>query len=188
MSRQARMAFVVVVALKLAALGTIIGLRVHLLRTGAQVRLECIPIDPRSLLSGDYVTLRFRAATFDGVELQRLNVFRESFYDRDRVYVAVERPSGSAFHQAVALSHDLARLHAQWPLVLRGRVDPQGYGRVARDSISVRYGLEQYFVPQGQGLRIESRMLEASVEAAVATSGESALRRLLLGGREVEFR
>jgi hypothetical protein len=53
-------------------------------------------------------------------------------------------------------------------------------------AVGVRYGLESYFVPQGEGKKIEltpRALLE--VVAAVAPSGQAAIKRLLIDGRPV---
>jgi uncharacterized membrane-anchored protein len=47
----------------------------------------------------------------------------------------------------------------------------------------VRYGLESYFVPQGEGKKIElMERARLEVVAAVAPSGQAAIKRLLIDG------
>jgi uncharacterized membrane-anchored protein len=50
----------------------------------------------------------------------------------------------------------------------------------------VRYGLESYFVPQGEGKKIEQTPRgRLEVVAAVAASGQAAIKRLLIDGNPV---
>jgi uncharacterized membrane-anchored protein len=50
----------------------------------------------------------------------------------------------------------------------------------------VRYGLESYFVPQGEGKNIEAtEKARLEVVAAVTPSGQSAIKRLLIDGKPV---
>ena len=184
MNRGKRAAFVVIVVLQLLVLALMIARRVHLLATGERVLLRCAPVDPRSLLSGDYVRLNFAISNFSEQKLARLNAGRESFREHDTIYVALEPAVGGAPRRAAAVSHDLTDLRRRFPVVLRGTVHSEGW----RGGLGVRYGVEEYFVPQGQGLRIEREMGNVAVEVAVARSGESALRRLFIDGQEVRFR
>jgi uncharacterized membrane-anchored protein len=183
MSRRVRLGFILVVAAQVLLLGGIVAQRLILLRTGTPVMLECVPVDPRSILSGDYVRLNYRISSFRGDDLKRVNPADEKFKPHETVYVGLERPAGARFHEAREISHDLARLRQRWPVVLRGTVHE---GRTW-DGIDVRYGVEEYFVPQHQGRKIEQNIANTSVELAVAKSGESGIRRLFIDDQEVVF-
>ncbi len=51
---------------------------------------------------------------------------------------------------------------------------------------SIAYGLESYFVPQGEGRRIETTpKARIEVVAAVAGDGTAAIKRLLIDGKLV---
>jgi len=53
-------------------------------------------------------------------------------------------------------------------------------------TLRVSYGIESYFVPQGTGMAIErTEQSRLEVVAAVAASGETAIKRLLIDGRRV---
>jgi uncharacterized membrane-anchored protein len=183
MSRRVRIGFIAVVAAQLLVLGIMVAKRVVLLRTGATVVLECVPVDPRSILSGDYVKLNYRVSRFNDEELRRLNPADERFKPSETVYVALERPAGGRFHEAREISHDRQRLRQRWPIVLRGTVreGPSWNG------LGVRYGVEEYFVPQHQGRKIEQQIARTSVELAVSAAGESGIRRLFIDDQEVVF-
>ena len=57
----------------------------------------------------------------------------------------------------------------------------------SREMLSIRYGVEQYFVPQGQGIAIEQTMNKVSVEVSVDQAGKSAINKLFIEGKEVKF-
>ncbi|MCB9640918.1 MAG: GDYXXLXY domain-containing protein [Myxococcales bacterium] len=173
--------FWLLVALQLVVLGGIIGQRMLLLKTGHPVMLQCVPIDPRSLLSGDYVILRYKISDLGGLNGNKFNLFQEKFVRNQKVYVALMRKAGARFHEAVAVSGDFARLKKLYPLVIRGTI-------VSPWALSIRYGLESYFVPQFQGKAIEKEMSNVHVEVAVAENGDSGLRKLFIRGKEVKFR
>ena len=174
-----RLAFVAMVVLQLLLLGGMIARRAYLLRTGKVVLLQCEPVDPRSLFSGDYVILNYGISRLD-LTNTALNPNKENFLFNDRIYVALRQQRSGKFWEAVEVAHDLEFLRERYPVVLRG---------VCRNYQRVRYGVEQYFVPQFQGLAIERdiRRRQVAVELAVATSGESAVKRLFIAGQEVKF-
>ena len=63
-------------------------------------------------------------------------------------------------------------------------------GRVINvDDYRIKYGVEEYFVPQFEGLEIEKNLQIKNVyaELAVGTQGESAIKRLFINNREQEF-
>lgn len=172
--------FVLVVIVQLLALGGMIAQREYLLRTGTPVLLQCQPIDPRSLFSGDYVRLNYTISNFSDDRFELLNLHQEYFQERDTVYVALERPANSQVWEAVAIGRDLNGLKLKYPVVIRGVVRQLHPYRI-------RYGVEQYFVPQFEGLPIEREIRNTTVEVAISTSGESAIKRLFVNDQPVTF-
>jgi uncharacterized membrane-anchored protein len=58
--------------------------------------------------------------------------------------------------------------------------------KLGRRAVDVRYGLERYFVPEGEGKKIETtEKARLEVVAAVAASGQAAIKRLLIDGQPV---
>ena len=55
------------------------------------------------------------------------------------------------------------------------------------DKLQVRYNLESYFVPEGEGRKLEDARNagKVTVVAAVTPSGRAAVKRLLLDGKPV---
>ena len=62
----ARIAFLTVVAAQLVFLIGFIGVREAALHTSTEVVLQTVPVDPRSLLQGDYATLDYEIAELPG--------------------------------------------------------------------------------------------------------------------------
>ncbi len=171
-----KMAFIIVVLLQVLLLLGMVFKRVHLLKTGKVVRLGCRPVDPRSLLSGDYVELTYIAADLPRV---RNKIVGTDIKARSAVYVAVEKKKDSDTWDAVAYSMERKKVEGPDRVILRGRVKRRN-GRV-------RFGVEQYFVPQFQGLRIEREIAKVTVDVAVSDDGECAIKRLYIAGKEVTF-
>lgn len=139
-----RALFVGIVLSMFAVLGTMIYKREQILASPTRVLLECEPVDPRSILSGDYVILNYRISRFEGEEIAKLNVFEEDVPAGAYVYVALRKQSSPSkpalkleavdsagealpqLHTAVAFSQDPDRLRADArfadAILIRGKV------------------------------------------------------------------
>ncbi len=183
MKRLGAVLFIAAVCAQVGILVFLIAKRRALIAGGRVVRLQCRPIDPRSLFSGDYVVLNYDISNLSR-EKKALNVFNEPITKKMVIYVALRQARTEKFWQAMAFSADPARLRLQYPgaPVVRGRVQN-------RSLASIRYGIETYFVPQYEGKRIEQEVQKANVSADVALSadGEAALKRLYIDETEVRF-
>jgi uncharacterized membrane-anchored protein len=163
--------------------------RAAILRSGQEARLELTPVDPRDLFRGDYVVLDYRIGTVN-VPPDASTAFTRG----QQVFVTL-RPDANNMSRAVAVS-------AERPAVTGGDIVIAGFvispstcmlsETGARDcklgtrAVSVRYGLESYFVPQGEGKKIElTPRARLEVVAAVAPSGQAAIKRLLIDGKPV---
>jgi uncharacterized membrane-anchored protein len=160
--------------------------RAAILRNGQEVRLEIAPVDPRDLFRGDYVVLAYRIGTVDAPKDAT-----DSFKRGQRVFVTL-RPDVSNKAKAIAISAEPPAVSGS-DIVIAGVVSGVSTCQLNdagnRDcklgtrAVDVRYGLESYFVPQGEGKKIEL-MAKARLEvvAAVAPSGQAAIKRLLIDG------
>lgn len=161
--------------------------RARILRGGTEIRLRSVPVDPRDLFRGDYVILAYPIST---VETDAAG--KTGFERGERVYVSLGRDE-QGFAKATGVTRD-------WPkagdgmVVIVGRVtstsacatnangDVDCSGR--RNRLRIAYGLESYFVPQGEGKAIETTdKARIEVVAAISSSGEAAIKRLLIDGK-----
>ena len=163
--------------------------RAGILREGQEVRLEVVPVDPRDLFRGDYVVLSYRIGS---VDLPKDTT--SSFTRGQKVFVTL-RPDANNKAKAVAVSADQPAVSGS-DIVIAGTVYSPSTCSLnetgARDcklgtrAVDVRYGLESYFVPQGEGKKIETtEKARLEIVAAVAPSGQSAIKRLLIDGKPV---
>ncbi len=160
--------------------------RAAILRNGQEVRLEIAPVDPRDLFRGDYVILAYRIGTVDVPS----NV-TTSFTRGQQVFVTL-RPDTSNKARAIAISAERPAVSGN-DIVIAGSVTAGSTCRLndagnrdcklGTNAVGVRYGLESYFVPQGEGKQIElMEKARLEVVAAVAPSGQAAIKRLLIDG------
>jgi len=170
---------------QVALLTVMIVDRVQILRDGKEVTLQSRPVDPRDLLRGDYVVLGYDISQLPAGALlnqpassRTPSVFVKLTPNRDGIYEAV-----SVHAEPVAV--------ASPEVLIRGRIV---YGATCGSSnsafcekLSIRYNLESYFVPEGEGRKLEDvrNKGKLAVVAAVLPSGRAAIKRLLIDGKPV---
>ena len=159
--------------------------RVGILRAGTEVTLQTRPVDPRDFLRGDYVTLAYDISTVPAGELKDHSGWRKGA----PLFVKLA-PQPDGIYHAVSVHLDPIAVTAP-EILIRGWVNSGwGCGREGRafcDFITVSYGIESYFVPQGEGQGIEKARNQGKVTvvAAVTPEGRAAIKRLLIDGKPV---
>lgn len=137
----------------------------HQLRSGREIALRAVPVDPRDVLRGDYVTLRY--------EISRARRTTEEppwpFRRNEVVFVSLE-PAGDDWALGA-----VERVPPREGLFLRARV-----ASVRERRLELVYGIESFFVEEGAGREYEEarnhRRLWAI--ARVSPSGVARLERL----------
>jgi len=174
-------ALVVVALVQSAILGWMVWERVDLLRTGRPIVLDVSPVDPRDLFRGDYVVLAYPVARLrtDQVEGDK------EFSHNDRIYVGLRETDAGAW-EAFSMHHVRPPLTGQ-VVFLRGSVTGVSEDTECADAcrvISVHYGIESYFVPEGEGRALEKQRNDKRlrVAARVAEDGEAAIAGLMVDG------
>ncbi len=144
------------------------------LKTGEEVMLKTMPVDPRDLFRGDYVILNYEISRLDADSLQANSA---SFDESDKVYVKLTKEGNYGVAAAIYKSQP------KDGLFIKGTVkDIQG------STITIEYGIESYFVPEGEGWNIQrqsGRGLESKV--AIDQFGNAAIKSIFLDGEEVRF-
>jgi uncharacterized membrane-anchored protein len=159
--------------------------RAQILREGTEVTLQARPVDPRDLLRGDYVVL-----SYDISQLAAGSLLHQPAGTRDPVVFVKLAPNRDGFYQAVSVHADAVAVTSP-EVLIRGRVTRGatcGSSRPAFcDELQVRYNLESYFVPEGEGRKLEQARNQGklTVVAAVMPSGRAAIKRLLVDGEPV---
>ncbi len=175
-------------ALALVALvqtGVLAGIvldRLWLMQNGREIILPIVPVDPRDLFRGEYVEL--------GYSIGRLPA---------RLSEGPPPATGAAFYVTLEKAADGAwtpvKLTAAKPpqtaperIILKARTR---FGGPLADTSAetavnfVRYGIEHYFVPEGEGPRLEALARDKKLAALIAVDGggNAAIKGLLIDGR-----
>ena len=140
---------------------------------GQVVMLETQPVDPRDLLRGEYLILSYKISD---VPLSAFTPARTNGpAPGTTVYVALERRGD--FHQiARASTQPIAAGTGE--VVIRGRAQSWWNDR----NVHLEYGLERYYVREGNG----NPRGKITVRAAVPASGRAQIKEVLLEGEPFE--
>ena len=177
-------AAIIAAALQTAVLGYMVESRASILRNGTEIKLKTLPVDPRDLFRGDYVILSYPISTIPGSivtgEVPKVN-------GRERLVVRL-KPGADGLWTATEAS--FGTLAPEEGSVLL-RTQPFDYYSVTDgvlpDSLFVSYGIERYYVPEGEGKVLEDarNQEELEVEARVSADGTPQIARLILRGEPV---
>ncbi len=163
MSLPMKIAFWVTVAGQIILLLAFIGVKENVLRTGATVLLQTVPIDPRSLLQGDYAILDYEIAEVSGHFVVSPG---------DEFYVELIEGEDGVWR---ADRYTLEKLDSV-EVFIKGTVNSRG---------RLDFGIGAYFVPEGTG-RIIERAGDVKVRVAVSSGGSAVIKELLVDGEPFE--
>jgi uncharacterized membrane-anchored protein len=173
--------FPVIVAAQIAVLGFMITKQELLLARGTKVMLKCQPIDPRSLFSGDYVVLNYEISLIGEDIVSKSGIKNSGNPEKKDIFVALKLKPDGKYHGVAEISENIDELKKRYPLIIKGRVEYAG------STLQIRYGVENYFVPQKEGKIIEESLKDVSVEVSISENGESAISRLFIADKEIKF-
>jgi uncharacterized membrane-anchored protein len=170
---------------QLALLALMVGDRVRILREGTEVTLQARPVDPRDFLRGDYVTLGYDISQLPAGALAGQNAGT-----RNPVVFVKLAPNHDGLYEAVSVHTGAVQVQSPEVLIRGHVVGGASCGsKIAWfcDKLSIRYNLESYFVPEGEGKKLEQLRNQGkmTVVVAVAPSGRAAIKRLLVDGEPV---
>ena len=171
---------ILAVALQTLVLFGMIANKQYTLLTGTEVVLEMKPVDPRSLFRGDYVRLSYDISIVNPNQLAGDDKFSRG----DRIHVRLKKKEPGPHTVAwipVSLHH---RRPAPSPshIVITGKV---AFVADLRRRLSVRYGIESYFVPEDEGRALERPKPGeiVTVRLAIDRFGRSAIKAVLIDGK-----
>jgi uncharacterized membrane-anchored protein len=145
--------------------------------TGKTVVLKVQPVDPYSILSGYYATLRFDISRVDA--FPNAMGISHGFLEGDWCYAVVEKGNDGTW-QPVSLEHDLPDNLPENRVALLGQL-VHGV---------IRYGIEEFYIPEAQRNSVADDLRrnvdKARVEVKVDRSGHAALQRLIIEDRIYE--
>ncbi|MBB3134096.1 putative membrane-anchored protein [Rhizobium pisi] len=172
---------IIVAGLQTVILGTIIQSRASILSDGAEVLLKTAPVDPRDFLRGDYVVLNYDISS---VPMQTISGGIPAEPGERTLWVRLKKQQDGFW---VVTESSFNALPPQPETVILRSLPFYSAGLAAGDSIRVEYGIERYYVPEGEGKPIEEARNDDNVAIAVRVSpaGGAQIRSLLVDGKPI---
>jgi uncharacterized membrane-anchored protein len=173
---------IIVALVQSAALFKLVYDKDRLLKTGHEITMPVKPLDPRDLFRGDYVTLGYDVSTLNTSNTPegRLAELRMG----SAAFVTLT-PKADGGWMVKDVAPAFPSPVAPGDIVLKGRVgNAWAQANGSEKTVSVRYGIETYFVPEGTGPVLETQVRDHKIEAIVAVGGDgtAALKGLVVDG------
>ena len=177
-----RLFYLIVAIQMLFLVGQVVFTEVSL-HTGRVITLKVAPVDPRSLLMGNYIDLSYDISTID-LSRVRIEQPQPRFEHGETVY-AVLRP-GKPYAEIVGVTLERPSATADNLVYLKGRITDR-----FDHALVVDYGLDRYYIPEDKEDEVDRMAWSArgriGVEVAVTGSGRGIIRRILVDGKPIGF-
>lgn len=168
--------FLLLMAYSLIVISLIFLPKYTTLNHGKEIVLKTEPVDPRDVFRGDYVILSY--------EISSLNLnktpYDYEFMDGELIYAVLSEKE--TYWTIDSISHTKPAIEDK-DVCMKGIVT-----RNAGDTIMIEWGIESYFVPEGEGGHIQEQMENVSGIVSVDTDCSAVVKQLLLNGEPVDFK
>ena len=177
-SRKLLLSLAILALAQTAVLAYMVIDRVTLLRSGREITLPIIPVDPRDLFRGEYVRLAYQVGT---VPMSQLEGPRP--HENAAFYVVLEKKPDGAW-QTAKMARAMPAETSPDRIVFKARANYWPHRDATDGLVRARYGIESYFVPEGQGKKLEDLAREKKLAALIAVDarGNAAIKGLLIDG------
>lgn len=172
-----------VALLQIGFLGWMIQGRASILQNGKEVLLRVKPVDPRDLLRGDYVVLAYDAAEVPANAVINMPPNGQSGYGSTITVRLTRQADGFWMPVRAALDGESAGPAGADQVDIRASVVGEMSNEANQRVLLVDYGIERFYVPEGDGLAIETdmRVRPFAILAAVDDNGAPQIKGLMDG-------
>ncbi len=165
MTRSATWVFFAIVALQVVGLVAFAAVKQYAVASGTEVILQGAPVDPRSLMQGDYAILDYEIADVPN----RYESFFES--GDDVIVVLTER---SEVWEAIEYLDSYTARELRNEVIIRGELQANG---------RIDFGIGTYFVPEGTGRAVE-RARDVKIRVSLSDDGDATVTGVILDGED----
>ncbi len=166
---------------QLALLALLVLYKLAIYNAGTEVLLRLRPVDPRDPLRGDYVTVSY--------DISRIEAYSsENIVDGSTVYVPLSRIDGNFWGNyqeitKVKPTSDTGGVFLKGVVVSGGSSVPEPYSGEKYGYLhqyEIRYGIEDYYIPEGTGRQQELNTGQAYARVAVDENGNAQIKQVYL--------
>ncbi|MEO9337039.1 GDYXXLXY domain-containing protein [Mesorhizobium sp. SB112] len=171
---------IVLAALQIGFLSWMIAGRAAIIRQGQEVLLKVEPVDPRDLLRGDYVRLGYDISRVPLTIITDKPSETELLEGRT-IHVRLKSGEDNYWH-AISASFGPLPSPAEGEVNIKGTVSSRWFAEQDA-TLLVDYGIERFYLPEGEGKDIERdmRLRSFAIRAAVSSDGTAQIKSLLDG-------
>ena len=175
--------FILAIALQVIIIFAIIIFKVSILSGGTDILLRIEPVDPRDMLRGDYATFQYSSIS----NLESYISGGQQIRNGDTVYVLLRQSGKYWLAQSIQKTKPLSG-----SIALKGRVASGGLNTqpdilpnqwIGASRIHVIYGIEEYFIPEGQGQGFSFFNTEAAARVMVDDDGNAVLKQIFVNDK-----
>jgi uncharacterized membrane-anchored protein len=168
---------ILILSLQAAWLLGMVATQEFALAHGKAILLETQPVDPRDVLSGDYLMLRYKISDVPA-NLFSPPVKKDLPYGT-RIFVTLA-PGTNEFYVVARASTNALAPSSDAEVVMSGKSTYAWWNTT--NSIHVEYGIERYYVAEGTG----NPHGKLTARAVVPASGHARLQQVFLDGKPYE--
>jgi uncharacterized membrane-anchored protein len=175
-------ASIVVGLAQIGFLGWLIAGRAAILRDGREIILKVEPVDPRDLLRGDYVRLGYEISSIPASKITNVPP-DQTWTDASDLHVRVKKGADGYWHLLSAtFGAPLPAAPGPDEADIRGKIEA-GWDLSPGTSIEPEYGIDRFYLPEGEGMDLEKdmRVRPFGVRLALADDGTAQIKALLDG-------
>ena len=165
MTRGLTVIFFSIVAVQMIGLVTFAAVKQFVVATGTEVVLQGVPVDPRSLMQGDYAILDYEIA---GIPED----VKTEFAVGDDVIVVLAK-TDDVWVASRYLGDDRGP-KGNGDVFIRGQLQSNG---------RIDFGIGTYFVPEGTGWQIE-RAQDLKIRVSVSDDGDATVTGVIVDGED----
>ncbi|MFS1513801.1 GDYXXLXY domain-containing protein [Chengkuizengella sp. SCS-71B] len=137
---------------------------------GEELRLKTVPVDPRDLFYGDYVILHYEINDIPKTLWQEVNLPDIG----EKLTIGLIEEKG--YYTVASIGHVKPKDAVEAHIYLEAVVS-----KIRPNSIFVEYGIEKYYVPEGEGRELEQQRGELDVIVKKAIWGNMKISRIEFG-------
>ena len=138
--------------------------------TGNEIKIETIPVDPRSMFRGNYARLRY---DISDVKVEH-SIADKKIRNGEVVYVGLKKNENGLFEFSSA-----SFVEPEQGVYLRGRIENHRYSATNAEH-KVKYGIEAFFAPKEKALALEKDLRDGGVAVLmVSNSGKARLKDVI---------
>ncbi len=186
--------FFLAFALQVIVILVLVLVKLSVLESGTEVLLRIAPVDPRDPLRGDYVTFQYEISQVDSFLVRGDNL--RTLHNGDDLYVVLQE-GNPYWHISYASTERPNTNESQIFLkgkIVRGARSPLEESQTGTstqiaqsvkivDDLTLSYGMEQYFIPEGKGNSFNFWDKEVGMRIKVDANGKAVPDQLFVDGK-----